>query len=313
VDAVWQLVLAAFVASAAQATYWTATRSVVGLVVRPEERPSWFALQTMTRNAGYGLGGLVAVAAVGTGAHWVYQALAGANALSFGVAALLVLRWRPEPVAELTTAKPAADGTPAAPGYRRMLHDRALLLVTGINLAFVMCANVLTVLLVLYVTLELHEPTWIGGALFTVNTILVSTVQTFVTAGTRRFSHRGILVAATLCWAVSFVILWAVSGAPRWLVIPGLFVAIVVFTLAEMLQDPIINTLVVGIAPANASGRYVATFQLSWSVGSAIAPFVLTWLLTHGVALSWTVLLCVCALAVLGISRLRPAPAAGTA
>ncbi|GAB2846610.1 MFS transporter [Lentzea nigeriaca] len=298
----WQLVLAAFLASVGQTTFWTASRALVGAAIQPDQRSSWFALQTMTRNAGYGLGGLIGAAAVGSGSRWVYLAFAAANALSFLLAALLVLRWKMPAVATASTGAP-----PERSGYRQLFRDRALLLVTLVNLAFVMCANVLTVLLVVYVTTVLHQPAWLGGALFTVNTIMVSTLQTITTRSVRKVSHAGVLRAAALCWAASFVLLWGLTALSGLVVIIGLFVAIVVFTIAEMLQDPIINTLVVDIAPPHLTGRYVAAYQLSWSAGNAVAPFLLTALLAQGVAPSWIVMVTVCLLAVVTIGRIRPA------
>jgi MFS family permease len=295
----WQLVLAAFLVSVGQATFWTASRALVGAAIPPDQRSSWFALQTMTRNAGYGLGGLIGAAAVGSGSRWVYLVLAAVNAASFLLAALLVMRWK-VPAATPTEA-PAERAS-----YRQLFHDRALLLVTVVNLAFVMCANVLTVLLVVYVTTTLHQPAWLGGALFTVNTIMVSTLQTITTRGVRNVSHVGVLRAAALCWAGSFVLLWALSALSGWVVIVGLFLAIVVFTIAEMLQDPIINTLVVDIAPPHLTGRYVAAYQLSWSVGNAVAPFLLTALLAQGVSLSWIAMIAICLLAVVTIGRIEP-------
>jgi MFS family permease len=293
----WQLVLAAFLASAGQATFWTASRALVGVAIPAEQRSSWFALQSMTRNAGYGLGGLISAAAIGSGSRWVYHAFAAVNALSFLIAALLVLWWTMPAVAA------AAEAPMTRAGYRHLFRDRALLLVTLVNLAFVMCANVLTVLLVVYVTTVLHQPAWLGGALFTVNTIMVSTLQTITTRTVRNVDHTGVLRGAALCWAAAFVLLWALSALSGWVVVVGLFLAIVVFTIAEMLQDPIINTLVVAIAPPHLTGRYVAAYQLSWSAGNAIAPFLLTALLARGVWLSWIVMVGICLLAVAAIGK----------
>src|ERR1017187_1722255 len=95
VGSLWQLILAALVASVGQATFWTATRALVVVVARPAERGSWFAMQTTIRNAGYGLGGILGAVAVSAGSRWAYLLLAAVNAASFLLAAALVLRWRP--------------------------------------------------------------------------------------------------------------------------------------------------------------------------------------------------------------------------
>jgi MFS family permease len=331
VSSVWQLIAAAFVVSAGQAIFWTASRALVAEITEPEERPSWFALQGMTRNAGFGLGGLAAAAAVSIGSRWVYILFAALNAASFLITAVLVLRWKQPRAASAANqpraASPAADSAGTQPGqqrpvqqkpvqrkpvqrisqravYAQLFKDRALLLVTGVNLAFVMCANVLNVLLVVYITTVLREPAWLGAVIFTINTVGVSTLQGVVTRGAKGFRYSTVLEFAAVFWAISFLLLWSADAAPRWLLIPGLVLAIIVFTIAEMLKEPVINTMLMGIAPANASGRYAAAFQLSWSVGGAVAPAVMTGLLARGVGWVWIFMLLVCGLAVLGIRRI---------
>jgi len=177
-----------------------------------------------------------------------------------------------------------------------------------------MCANVLPVLLVVYVVVSLGQPAWLGGVLFTVNTVLVSTAQTATTRSVRRVGHVRVLQAAAACWGASFMLLWALAAAPRPVLVPGLVLAVVVFTVAEMLHGPVINTLAVDIAPPEAAGRYAAAFQLSWSLGSAVAPLLLTWLISRGVALTWLALVGACALAAAGVRyTARSARSAGPA
>ncbi|WP_328603337.1 MFS transporter [Amycolatopsis sp. NBC_00345] len=302
-DAAWSVIVVTFVAGVGQSTFWTAIRTLVGTVIEPERRTSWFALQSMTRNAGFGLGGLIGAVAIGLGSKWVYLAFAGLNAVSFVVAAILVVRWRhPDVVGTAATARQGA--TNPFGGYRQLLRDRALAAVTGVNLAFVMCANVLTVLLVVYVTTELHQPAWVGGALFTVNTILVSTTQTVTTRAAGGLSHATVLRLAAVLWGASFGLMWLMAAAPGWLVIPGMFLALVVFTIAEMAQDPVLNTLLSELSPPGATGRYMAAYQLSWSVGGAVAPLLLTWLMSLGIAIAWLVMIAICAVAVLAVARI---------
>lgn len=315
VSSIWELIAAAFVVSAGQATFWTASRTLVGEIAAPKDRRSWFALQGMTRNAGFGLGGLAAAAFVSVGSRWVYLAFAAVNAASFVITAAMVLSWRQPGAVTSGADAPAPRGTDSPAGRSRasaLLTDRALLLITGVNLAFVMCANVLNVLLVVYVTTVLKESAWVGALAFTVNTLLVSLAQGIVTKRVKHFSHPAALEAAAVCWALSFVLLWGLDATPPWLLVPGLIVAVVVFSVAEMLKEPVINTMLTEIAPAGASGRYAAAYQLSWSIGRASGPFVLTALLARGVVWVWLVMLAMCALAGLGVRRagVRDAPPA---
>jgi MFS family permease len=297
-----ELVVAALAVNVGQRTFWTGTRALIAQVAGPAGRPAWFALQAMTLNAGYGIGALLGSVALGVGGLGTFRVLAAVNALSFFAAAALYLRWQPPARATGTrtsgTAGQPGGGQPGAPGYRTVLSDGRLWRVTGVNLIFVLCASALPVLLAVYLVDTLHQPAWLAGVTFAVNTFLVVAAQTTVTARTRdRPAHR-ILQLAGAVYAGSFVILWALSAAPETAILPLLLVAVVLFALAEMLNGPMINVLAVAIAPAAAPGRYFAVFQLSWSVGSALAPAMLTWLLSRGTGWPWVALIALCALAV---------------
>jgi MFS family permease len=301
VGSLWQLIMAAFVASVGQATFWTATRALVAVVARPAERQSWFAMQTMIRNAGYGLGAGLAAAAISAGSRWAYLVLAAANATSYLLAATLVLRWKP--AAGRDRQAPRSDAPPARReidhgSYRHLLRDRALVLVTGMNLAFVLCGSALTVLLAVYLTNVLGLPGWLAGVLFTVNTVLVVALQTTATQHVRDYRQGRVLQAAAGCWIAAFLLFWALTITPRPLLAAVLLAAIAAFTLAGMLQGPTINALVVGLAPPDAPGRYLAAFQLSWSLGQAAAPLLLIWLLSRGAQWPWIALMAACALSI---------------
>jgi MFS family permease len=309
VGSLWQLILAALVASVGQATFWTATRALVAVIARPAERGSWFAMQATIRNAGYGLGGILGAVAVSAGSRWAYLLLAAVNAASFLLAAALVLRWRPPAEGDPRTGRPDTPPSQletAGGGYRHLLRDRALILVVGLNVAFVLCLSVLTVLLAVYITRVLGLPAWLAGALFTVNTVLVVILQTATTRRVGGYRPERVLQAAAGCYAAALLLFWALTITPHQLLVVVLLAAIVTFTVAEVLQGPTINALVVDIAPASASGRHLAVFQLSWSLGQAAAPLLLTWLLSRGPQWPWIALLVACALAITAIQRSAP-------
>jgi MFS family permease len=303
--------VAAVAAGAGQATFWTATRALISEVAPPGERRSWFALQTAIRNAGYGLGGLAGAAAVSLHNPFGFKALAAIDALSYLAAALLLISWH-QPPAAATPARLPAPGR-ARPSYRSALSDRALARITALNTAFVLCAQVLTVVLSVYVVATLHLAAWIVGMLYTLNTVLLAAGQTPVTLLTRRITHRHVLRGAAAAWALAFGLLWAAAALPRGSRVGVLIAAIAIFTLAEILQGPVINALVVELAPAGNPGAHLSIFQLSWSVGQTIAPAVLLGLLSTGPRWLWATTICLCLIIFLGINHLAPAPAAARA
>jgi Major Facilitator Superfamily len=202
------------------------------------------------------------------------------------------MSWRQPPPAS-TPAKPRALERSRS-SYWPALTDRPLAAVTATNLAFVLCAQVLTVVLAVYVTATLHLAAWIAGMLYTLNTLLAAAAQAPVTLVTRRIPHRHVLRGAAATWAVAFGLLWAAAMLPRGDRAGVLAAAITIFTLAEILQGPVINTLVTELAPAGNPGAHLSIFQLSWSVGQTIAPALLLGLLSAGTPWLWATTISLC-------------------
>jgi MFS family permease len=137
--------VAAVAAGVGQAMFWTGTRALIGEVARPGERRSWFGLQIAIRSVGYGLGGLAGAAVVSFHSLSAFKALAAVDAASYLGAALLLLSWRQPPPA----AKPGKPSGPssARSSYWSALTDRSLAGISVLNTVFVLCAQVLTVVI----------------------------------------------------------------------------------------------------------------------------------------------------------------------
>lgn len=325
----WQLIGLAFLAAAGGRFFWTANLALVGATFDGAERARWFAFQRAARNAGYGLGGLLAAAALGVGSGIGYRALAVANAVSFLLAAGLVTWWHKRSAdsgrgeaarasggdaarasggnsartSEGSSARASGDSREVPrPSYKIPLTDVPFLLLTAMNVMFVLCMMVLDVLLALYLVRVLHEPVWLSGLLFAANTVAVAAGQTAVWA---RFQHcRPVRVVqlSAIVWGLSFLLLIPLRALPAAIAVPGLFIAIAVYTVAELIQGPVFNGLVVAAAPEHLRGRYLAVYQLSWAVGQAAAPGLFGWLFTVNYALPWLCLAACCAVCALVLS-----------
>ncbi|MFD0347020.1 hypothetical protein ACFQ0M_15175 [Kitasatospora aburaviensis] len=70
-------------------------------------------------------------------------------------------------------------------------------------------------------------------------------------------------------------------------------------------RHPYSEELSVALADPGQRGRYLAVYQLSWNLGQAVAPGLLTLLLGHGAAWPWLFLLVVSLTAVPGLLRLE--------
>jgi MFS family permease len=301
----WQLILLAFLASAGGRFFWTANLALVADAFDGTERAKWFAFQRAARNGGYGLGGLLAAAALGIGSGVGYRALALANAVTFLLAAALVARWAARGAGGLGGKIPPRRGVTGGPspgGYKIPLTDGPFMLLTAMNVMFVLCMMVLDVLLTLYLVRVLHLPVWLSGFCFAANTVAVAAGQTAVWA---RFQHRRpvrVVQLSAIVWGLSFLLLIPLRTLPAALAVPGVFLAIAVYTTAELIQGPIFNGLVVAAAPEHLRGRYMAIYQLSWVLGQAAAPGLFGWLFTVNYDLPWVVLAASCAGCVLVLS-----------
>lgn len=305
-----ELLAAALVASIGNVMFWTATRALIGQVIEPSERRGWFALQTATRNAGYGVGGLLGALVVGFNGTTALHVIVIADAVSFACAATAFLRWRAP--APLPTASGGQDpkAQPKA-SYRSILTDPRWLGLIGVNLVFVLCAITLDVLLAVYLVDTLHQPAWLAGLLYALNTFLVVATQTVITSRTRKMRTAWVLRAAALGWAVSFALLWALLIVPPAVAVPVMIISVVVFTGAQLLQGPAVNALAVDLAPRDAPGRHLAVFQLSWNASVSLAPAILTGLLSLGASWPWVALIALCGITAVSLTPgvRRPAPA----
>jgi MFS family permease len=299
VHAPWQIVIAATVTQVGSTMYWTSSSALVVLAAREGERTRWFGFLRALRNIGNGVGGGLAVVAVAAGGIAGLRGLVVANILSFAIAANLLARWRPPRHADKPseTISSEAAGRPQ-PSYLEVMKDGRYLRLVAVNLSFVYAAMVLSVLLAVYITAGLHRGAWIAGTLVVVNTSLVALTQTAASRRIERWRPTRVLAWASLLNAAAFALFAILGIVPVWMTVAGMFVAIVIYTVSEILACSPINELSVALAPDHARGRYLAVYQLSWTVGGLSAPWLLTSLLSRGAALPWMFLLVISLLAV---------------
>ncbi|MGW0671402.1 MFS transporter [Streptomyces sp. NPDC002746] len=284
-DTVWKIAVVQFVVQAASSTYWTASRSLVLLAARSDDQARWFGFVSALRNIGGGFGAAVASVAVATGSNGV-RALVLVNALTFVIAGWLIAGWRPASEQDA----PHRSRTTRRGGYATVLRDLRYLRLVAANVPFVLAASVLPVLLAVYITETLHAAAWLVGACMVGNMALVALAQTLVT---RLIEHRRptrVLALAAVVNAAAFAVFALLLAVPGRTVAAGLLLAITVFTLAEMLSLPASGELGASLAPEPLRGRYLGVFQLSWSLGNALAPALLTLLLGYGPGWPWVVL-----------------------
>ena len=319
--AAWQIVLWQFVVQLGATAFWMGNSPLTVMVARGVERARWFGFVRALRNVGVGIGGAASAVALSIGTVAGLRAVMVVNVVTFAVAGWLVITLRGADTTEAADAGPAepkpaereqaageTTGQPSG-GYRTVLKDTRYLRLVATNISFVFASTVLSVLLAVYAVDNLDVGAWIVGAVVVLNAAMVALLQTLASRWIEARRPVTVLVLALLFNAAAFVVFGTLLVLPGWAVIAGLLIAMVLYTVAEILSSPPTSELSVVMAPEHLRGRYLGVYQLSWSVGGAVAPALLTALLEGGAALPWVFLTAISVLAVplvIGLDR-RPA------
>jgi len=295
------LVLAAL-AALGDNLFWPANRAFLARRCRPDELLPWYGLERTLRNVGMAVGGLAAGFLAEFGPSGLRLVMAG-NAVSYVLATVLIA------LLPTSTARPSAGPAPAVVRHRPPAPrpDRAYVTMMAANTLLVLVSAALPVLVPLYVVRWLHQPSWVVGAVFALNTALVTAGQTLMVRLLERRDYLRVLQWAAVVWSAAAVLFGTASGLPRTAVLPLLAVAVLVFTAAELMHAPTSDVVAVRMAPEDAPGRHLGLHQLSWGVGSAIAPLVLTGALTLGPWWPWAVLATGAAAATAALAAVRRA------
>jgi Na+/melibiose symporter-like transporter len=259
-------------------------------------REEWFALAGMLQGAGFSVGALVGgalLAAPGT-APYITGMVLGATAFVFS--GLLLAR------------SPARSRIRSStPPRVRILQDRPYLMLIVVNTLFALCSTVLGVGLSLYVVDGLSAPAWLIGPLLALNTLLGATCQGLAVRRTARFRRTATLAVGGLLWLGWGLATASLSLGSRWLVVPGLVVTVVIYSIAELIHAPLSMGLAADSAPSQARAEYLAWFQYSFAVATMAAPGLFAVAYSWGPATPWLVTSAIAAVASAGILALdRP-------
>lgn len=262
-------------------TFPPSIQALIAEIAQGTARDRLLARQRSLRNAGLGIGGLVAGALLGSGTAFAYHLVVTIDAVSFMLAAGLIATVASvAPAAERGKNRPSHQG-----GYRAVLRDRPFVGLTAANAPLALCYSTLGTVLPVYLTQSLHTSPGMAGLFYSINTVGVALLQVPVTrlvvrrARTRSAAFGGAVFAASF---VAFAAALLVPG--RGPLITALVLATCLYTAGELLHSSAAGALSTGAAPAELRGRYMAFYQLSWALPSAAAPS----LFTLGLALSPT-------------------------
>jgi len=308
------VVVVVFLVQVGHTTYWTSSAGLVVLAAPEDRRTRWFGFVEALRNSGMGIGGALGAFAFALGEVGGLRVIAVANAISFLAAGTLLSGWRParrEAEGHHMAAGVAQSRGTAGAGYRAVLRDRRYAVLIGVNATLVCAQMLIKILLAVYIVEGLDRGAWLAGALIVLNTVQVALTQTVISRRLEQHRATRVVAAASLLNAAAFGLFAILAATPDWAIVGGLVVAMMVFTLGEVIGFPAIDNLSVSLAPAHIRGRYLAAYQLSWTLGEMGAPTVLIFLLARDPVLPMAFLLALSLLAVpllMALERMMAAP-----
>lgn len=277
---VWTLGLTALVGAVGGRMFWSSVFGLVADIVPASDRDRWYGAMSAAQAAGFGVGAFAAASMVAIGGAGAYRTMVVLNAVAFLASACLIFGQ-----VSGTGRAVAAD----LPRTRRM-PDPGYLSYIGVNALFAVCSSALGVFLPVYVSSARAAPEWVIGVLLGVNTVAIASLQSLVVRWVRPYRRTRTLAVSGLTWAAWGALSAAALAVPGTYLVPFLFVAVLVYTAAELMHAPTSMGLAAAAAPEAARARYLSAFQFSFAVANTASPILFTQLFAVGPALPWVLI-----------------------
>jgi MFS family permease len=242
--------------------------AVIGAVVPDDSRVDTTAKVRAVRNAGFGVGALVATAAIQQGSRAAFVALAVGNALSFFLGAALL---RAAGVTRLSTARATATAAPRLAANGNYLSAALLCGLLTIHM------SLLTVGLPLWISTHTRVPVAIIGILVAVNTAMAVVLQArFARRAAGLRGARQCMVWSGVALAGFGVVAWVLGQVTaRWLAVALAFLAVILLTCGELWSAAGRWTISYDLARPEQRAQYLSTFQLGAALQSILGPWLI--------------------------------------
>ena len=290
VRAPWHAFCLAALAGLANGVFWPSYHTLLAAITPAERRHAGYALQRVSTNLGFGVGGALAGLIAVSARPGTFTALFLIDAATY--AAFLAL------LAVVPGGRLPREARPDATGYRAALRDHVFLALLGVNVVFVTAGYAQLETLPVFAKNQAHVSERAIGLVFLVNSLVIVLAQLPVTKlveGRRRMAMLGLM---TVLWAAAWLL---VFGAGLWLSALAaaslLVVAGGVFAVGECLQGPTQQALIAELAPDHLRGRYMALSTSSWSIGWVAGPALGAYVLQQEPLALWPAAAALCLLA----------------
>lgn len=292
---------------------WPASNALVATVVEGELRQRYYGVNFALINLGIGVGGVIGGLFVNVAQPETFTYAFLGNAATFTIPAIVLLG----PLRHLhgRAARPAADQPDATASYATILRRPEViwLVVIGVLLSTLGYGQIESGFPA-YSRQIAEVSTRVVGFAFVVNCAVIVLAQFWVMNRVSGKRRTRVLIATALIWGGA----WAVFGATG--LVPGSIAAVVgvvafqglFFALGETLMQSAYPALTNDMAPDHLRGRYNAINSASFQTGAIIGPILAGFLLEHGQATTFIVLMMVGCLGVVAASlrlerRITPA------
>lgn len=284
----------------------TSRQAIYARVAEPEDRVRLRAYLRSMTNVGIGLGSAVGALAIAVDERWMYFVVIGIDIATYLFSATLLTRI------------PNIEAHPQAREHHWSLamRDRPFVLLTILNSVLATHFILLDTVIPLWIIHDTQAPKAMIAITFVINTAMAATLQVKMSKGT-----EDVQVAARSIQRASWLLLAACAAygvtahINMWLVVSAvLVVGAALHVLGEILHAAGGWGISMGLPPESAMGQYQGLWLFGQSIGTMIAPALLTAIVIGHGSTGWLTIgiVYVCAGALLGIviRKAQPAPAA---
>lgn len=237
--------------------YRPASSAIISDRLSSAQRASGFAALRVAVNVGFAFG----MAIGGLLVDWSWRllfALDGLTTIAFGAIVL----------AKIGETRPApASADAAAPGVP-MWRDGVFAQTLVSSLGFATLVFSFLTVLPLTVTQRAGYPPWVFGALVGMNGVIIAVFEITAVEALRSFSRLRVAALGMLLAGVGFA---GIGLVMHW---AAFLVAMVLWTVGEILTVPQQMAFVSDWAPPEARGRYLGVYGATWSLGVALNPLI---------------------------------------
>ena len=238
----------------------------------PEERRSGgFGIIRVAFNLGVTIGAALGGLLAARSYTLLFISDAVISLLTAGIVILMMHETRPVP----GRAGPAQTTARASGGYLDVLRDATFMLFIAANVAMMCMYRQSNTTLSVYLR-DVHSVSEQGlGILTSFNAALVILFQFPISRLTDRYRPLIVIAAGTVLFALGFSMYgWASTYV--------LFVvAMAIITVGEMFVAPTAQAVAAQLSPEDKRGRYMGVFGFSWTISTAIGPFLAGLIMDH--------------------------------